>query len=46
MKVSDVISYILKTKNIKIENVYDAEDEIMFVLNPMLVKEESNKTFK
>ena len=29
-----------------IENVYDSEDEIMFVLNPMLVREETNKTLK
>lgn len=46
IKLSEVISYILKTKKIRIENVYDAEDEIMFVLNPLLVKEEQNKTLK
>ena len=46
IKLSEVISYILKTKNIKVENVYDVENEIMFVLNPLLIKEESNKTLK
>lgn len=44
IKLSEVISFILRKEKINISDIYDNEDEILFVLNPLLLKEAQNKT--
>lgn len=45
IKVSEVISFILKNEKVNISDIYNNKEEIMFVLNPILERDVLNKTF-
>lgn len=49
VKVSDVVMHVLGKTNIVVNDVYDNEDEIMFIINPLMkmdLNEERNRKSK